>query len=180
MSSWTELLGPRARFMITISAQKGPLTCAFSELPIGIEPMTYAVREARLPAPSARPALILQPGRSGCPGCTGIHSLPVHEPVHAEGTAMVTLRDPAPAGLLTPGMSTALGRRVLFLELWRLRSSSISAGWSCFSDRTRQSGHPRQAHTGQWLLTESEHHPTHDPDIRRISPIRRAGRTLRA
>ena len=45
---------------------------------------------------------------------------------------MVTLRDPAPAGLLIPGMSTALGRRVLFLELWRLRSSSISAGWSCF------------------------------------------------
>src|SRR6516225_3141976 len=44
VSSWTELLGPRARFVITISAQKGPLTWALSEPPIGIEPMTYASR----------------------------------------------------------------------------------------------------------------------------------------
>ena len=47
------------------------------EPPIGIEPMTYALREARLPAPSARPALMHRLGRSGCPECpesTGIRS----------------------------------------------------------------------------------------------------------
>ena len=47
------------------------------EPPIGIEPMTYALREARFPAPSARPALIHRLGRSGCPECpesTGIRS----------------------------------------------------------------------------------------------------------
>src|SRR5215468_501153 len=44
MSSWTELPGPRTRFMITIGAQKEALTCTLSEPPIGIEPMTYALR----------------------------------------------------------------------------------------------------------------------------------------
>jgi hypothetical protein len=48
-----QLLGPRTRFMITISAIKGPLTCVFSEPPIGIEPMTYVLREARSFAASA-------------------------------------------------------------------------------------------------------------------------------
>src|SRR5262249_29535202 len=50
---------------------------ATSEPPIGIEPMTYALREARLPAPRARAALMHRPGRSGCPECpesTGIRS----------------------------------------------------------------------------------------------------------
>src|SRR5215472_309479 len=33
-----------AKFMITIATQNPALICAFSELPIGIEPMTYTLR----------------------------------------------------------------------------------------------------------------------------------------
>src|SRR5262249_35832799 len=47
------------------------------EPPIGIEPMTYALREARFRALGARPALMHCPGRSECPErpeITGIRS----------------------------------------------------------------------------------------------------------
>src|SRR5262249_17539325 len=58
-----------AKFMTTIASQKPALPCALSEPPIGIEPMTYALREARFPAPSARAALMHRLGRSECPEC---------------------------------------------------------------------------------------------------------------
>src|SRR5262249_16258100 len=61
MSSWTELPGPRARFMITIGAQKEALTCTLSEPPIGIEPMTYALRGGFRPSTTVQwvtPALL--------------------------------------------------------------------------------------------------------------------------
>src|SRR5262245_23660186 len=61
MSSWTELPGPRARFMITIGAQKEALTCTLSKQPIGIEPMTYALRGGFRPSTTVQwvtPALL--------------------------------------------------------------------------------------------------------------------------
>jgi hypothetical protein len=81
--------------------------------------MTYALREARLPAPSARPALMHRRSRSRCSECPEFHPLPFHDLFHAEGTAAVTLRDPAPVRLLTPDRNTALGRRLLLPALWR-------------------------------------------------------------
>jgi hypothetical protein len=56
-----------------------PLTCGYAEPPIGIEPMTYALRGARdlpayaLAAPIARTIALAMLGLSGDP---------VHEPVH--------------------------------------------------------------------------------------------------
>ena len=47
--------------------------------------MTYALREARFPAPGARPALMDRLGRSGCPECPEFHPLPFHDLFHAEG-----------------------------------------------------------------------------------------------
>src|SRR5262244_4056473 len=55
------------------------------EPPIGIEPMTYALREARFPALGARPALMQRLVRSGCPECPEFHPLPFHDLFHAEG-----------------------------------------------------------------------------------------------
>ena len=43
------------------------------EPPIGIEPMTYALREAREGALRARAALTAAPSRSRCPECTNSH-----------------------------------------------------------------------------------------------------------
>src|SRR5215472_864088 len=65
---------------------KTPRSWSFSvEPPIGIEPMTYALREARLPAPSAQPALMHPSGRSECPECSEFHPLPFHDLFHAAG-----------------------------------------------------------------------------------------------
>src|SRR5262249_1196351 len=50
---------------------KDPLICAFSEPPIGIEPMTYALREARHPAPGTLPAQIARHSR---PGTLWVHA----------------------------------------------------------------------------------------------------------
>ena len=88
--------------------------------------MTYALREARFPALGARPALMDRLGRSGCPECPEFHPLPFHDLFHAERTAVVTLRDPAPVRRLTLGRSTAPGRRLLLLALWRSRSSGLA------------------------------------------------------
>jgi hypothetical protein len=55
------------------------------EPPIGIEPMTYALREARFPALGARPALMHRRRRSRCPECPEFHPLPFHDLFHAEG-----------------------------------------------------------------------------------------------
>ena len=60
------------------------------EPPIGIEPMTYALREARHTAPrelSAQTAARARPECSQRPGCAG---LPVHGPVHGVAQPAVT------------------------------------------------------------------------------------------
>ena len=63
----------------------GPLTCNSVEPPIGIEPMTYALRGAcalpayALAAPIA-PAIALT-----ALVALGLSGYPVHEPVHARG-----------------------------------------------------------------------------------------------
>src|SRR5262249_5827801 len=72
---------PRKLITCELSIENMQLT-ALSEPPIGIEPMTYALREARFPALGARPALMQRLVRSGCPECPEFHPLPVHDPVH--------------------------------------------------------------------------------------------------
>src|SRR6266581_970579 len=56
--SWTESLGPRARIAIVRTRKIRRLTCSSVEPPIGIEPMTYALRGACSPAAHALAALI--------------------------------------------------------------------------------------------------------------------------
>jgi hypothetical protein len=69
--------------MIIATPRNDPLTCNVTEPPIGIEPMTYALREARalpahaLAAPITRKIAPMAPAALGLPGD------PVHEPVHA-------------------------------------------------------------------------------------------------
>ena len=80
--SWTERLGPRAGSVIIATPGNAPLNCNFSEPPIGIEPMTYALRGTR--HRTARPlAALMAPiitlmalAALGLPG----------DPVHAEGS----------------------------------------------------------------------------------------------
>ena len=55
------------------------------EPPIGIEPMTYALREARSLAAHAPAAPIAQEIALMAPVALGLCGNPVHEPVHARG-----------------------------------------------------------------------------------------------
>jgi hypothetical protein len=46
---------------------------------------------------------------------------------------VITLRDPAPVRLLTPGRNTALGRRLLLLAPWRpFPRHRRARAWPCF------------------------------------------------
>src|SRR5215831_20204800 len=80
---------PRAAFERTADrgeVRKTPRSWAFSvEPPIGIEPMTYALREARHAAPGALPAQMAAHTRPECSQRTGCSGLPVHDPVHGLG-----------------------------------------------------------------------------------------------
>ena len=58
-----------------------------SEPPIGIEPMTYALREARARAAHALAALIARKIALTAPAALELSGDPVHEPVHARGAA---------------------------------------------------------------------------------------------
>jgi hypothetical protein len=60
-----------------------PLTCNSVEPPIGIEPMTYALREARDLAAYARAAPIAPAIALMALAALGLSDDPVHEPVHA-------------------------------------------------------------------------------------------------
>ena len=57
------------------------------EPPIGIEPMTYALREARAPAAHALAAPIAQEIALMALTALGLSGDPVHEPVHVRGPA---------------------------------------------------------------------------------------------
>ena len=63
------------------------LTCRYVEPPIGIEPMTYALREARSQATHALAAPMAPAIARMALAALGLSGDPVHEPVHA--------RDPA-------------------------------------------------------------------------------------
>src|SRR5262249_56755489 len=118
------------------------------EPPIGIEPMTYALREARFRALGARPALMHCPGRSRCPDCPEFHPLPFHDPFHAEGqewSRCVT----RPGPTADTRQKHRPGRRVLLLAVWRPRSPAWprpGAGLAFGSDPpvrgTRGRAHP--------------------------------------
>jgi len=92
MCSWTELHGPRARCMITMGTQKTPLTCAFSEPPIGIEPMTYALRAAR---------------------CTALGALPAQTAAHAFRNALSAHRERGSRSTIRSTSESSLGSRLL-------------------------------------------------------------------
>jgi hypothetical protein len=83
--SWTESLGPRPGSVIIATPRNEPLTCNASEPPIGIEPMTYALRGACSPA--ADPLAATMPRASAQMALTalGFCADPVHEPVHGGG-----------------------------------------------------------------------------------------------
>jgi hypothetical protein len=71
--------------VIIATPRNEPLTCNATEPPIGIEPMTYPLREARSPAAhplAAQIAPIIAPTALAAPG---LSKDPVHEPAHARG-----------------------------------------------------------------------------------------------
>jgi hypothetical protein len=78
--------------MIIATHRKELLTCSVFEPPIGIEPMTYALREVRDPAAYALAAPIAPIIALTALAALGLSGDPVHEPVHARG------RDSLPRG----------------------------------------------------------------------------------
>jgi hypothetical protein len=64
-----------------------PLTCNASEPPIGIEPMTYALRVACCPPAHALPAPIARIIALTAPTTLGLSGTPFHEPFHGRGAA---------------------------------------------------------------------------------------------
>ena len=64
-----------------------PLTCRSAEPPIGIEPMTYALRGTYAPATDALAAPIARQIAQEALATLGLSGHPVHEPVHARGAS---------------------------------------------------------------------------------------------
>src|SRR5215471_15937894 len=101
------------------------------------------------------------------------HGHPAHwdrrpeRPVPRGRTAVVTLRDPAPVRRLTPGRSTASGRRLPLLALRRPPSPRVAAAGAglVFGPDPPVGERAAGLTPGRWLLTESEHRPARDPDI---------------
>ncbi len=77
------------------------LTCNASEPPIGIEPMTYALREACEPAAHALAAPIAPVIALTALAALGLSGYPVHEPVHAGGRRRSIIVDSRPHRVLT-------------------------------------------------------------------------------
>jgi hypothetical protein len=76
-----------------------------SEPPIGIEPMTYALREARAPAADVLAALLARITARIALAALGLSGDPVHEPVHGRGPAsrhLGTVRNLSPGAVLAP------------------------------------------------------------------------------
>jgi hypothetical protein len=82
--SWTGHLVHGPGSMIIATPRNEPLTCNVSEPPIGIEPMTYALRGACSPAADALAAPIARVIALTALVAQGLSGDPVHEPVHAE------------------------------------------------------------------------------------------------
>jgi hypothetical protein len=55
----------------------------WAEPPIGIEPMTYALREARYGALHPLPAPMPHASATTAPGTVGLRGRPFHDPFHA-------------------------------------------------------------------------------------------------
>ena len=83
LPSWNGLFVPRSRFAIRSDQRNVPLSCRYSEPPIGIEPMTYALREARSPASHALAAPISRVIALIALAALELSGDAVHEPVHA-------------------------------------------------------------------------------------------------
>src|SRR5690348_10776479 len=71
-----------SRFAILGTCEIGPLPCSFVEPPIGIEPMTYALRGTRSRAAHALAAPIARGMARIALSALGLSGDPVHEPVH--------------------------------------------------------------------------------------------------
>ena len=82
-ASWPESLGPRARIAIVRTRKIRRLTCSYVEPPIGIEPMTYALRGTRRLAAHALTAPMAPDIALMALAALGLSGDPVHEPVHA-------------------------------------------------------------------------------------------------
>jgi hypothetical protein len=92
--SWTESLGPQARIAIVRTCKIRRLTCGSVEPPIGIEPMTYALRGARSLSAHALAAPIARVTARMALAALGLSGNPVHELVHARGLSHpATVRD---------------------------------------------------------------------------------------
>jgi len=74
-------------FVIIATPRNEPLTCNASEPPIGIEPITYALRGACSPAAHALAAPMAPIMALTALSALGLSGDPVHEPVHARGAA---------------------------------------------------------------------------------------------
>jgi len=70
--------------MIIATLGNRPLACNVSEPPIGTEPMTYALREARAQAAHALAAPIAREIALMALTALGLSDDPVHDPVHAQ------------------------------------------------------------------------------------------------
>jgi len=72
------------RFAIMPTRNNKPLACRYAEPPIGIEPMTYALREACALATQALPAQTARRMAREALIPLEFRDLPVHAPVHAK------------------------------------------------------------------------------------------------
>ena len=94
-----------------------PLSCRYSEPPIGIEPMIYALREARAHAAQALPAQIARRMALTAPFAVAFPGHPFHEPFHAKAfTCHFASRSP----LSAPGRCSPDGAALDFPSPIRL------------------------------------------------------------
>jgi hypothetical protein len=90
-----------------VTRETKPMTCRYTEPPIGIEPMTYALREAREYAAKPLPAPMTPVIAWMTLAALGLSANPVHEPVHVWlanawrtrfSTSSPDIEDPSPEG----------------------------------------------------------------------------------
>ena len=91
--SWNGLLVPRPTSAILRTHQIPVLSCRYVERPWGIEPQTYALREARSAAARAWPASTPRVGATNAHMALGFSRVAVHVPVHAEPSTKGSRRD---------------------------------------------------------------------------------------
>jgi hypothetical protein len=107
------------------------LNCDFLEPPIGIEPMTYSLREARVTAPGPPPAPIApRPARKTRYALrTGMQSF--HDPFHArrrlDARCHLALNEANSEGLLPRDIAVRGGGRSVVIQTARIRQDTIRA-----------------------------------------------------